>query len=122
MKIKKTIKKEETVEVDVTLPYFSKDGNCYFVILSETRAIRVYILDDEEAMHSTSIHYSNWLAEATNGTPITAKEFEDAYEKSSDYLHTKFESMRDTLRDRKYGVNDNLHINEGEESESELNH
>ncbi len=121
MKITKTIKKEETVEVDVTLPYFSKDGNCYFVILSETRAIRVYILEDGEAMHSTSIHYSNWIAEATNGEQITAKEFEDAYEKAADYLHTKFESMRDTLLDRKYGVvideliNEIKNIGEGEE-------
>lgn len=115
MKIKKTIKKEETVEVEVTLPYFSKDNNYYYCVLSENQILKVDYREYTTLPASSGINTQCNPSDAFDGEKITQQEFEEIFVKVSDFHADLFESMRDTLRERKNEVYDNVNIGEGEE-------
>jgi len=123
MKIQTT--KTVTEEKEITTPYFSKSksGDEWYCIIAEN--ICISVTHRKYALLPDSVYISSTgsVDNALRGEPCTQKEFEDAYEKAADYLHTQFEEMRDTLRDRKAAIAevpqeyyDNLTINgEGEE-------
>lgn len=80
MKIQKQITTVEQIEVEISLPYYSKSENCYFMIPNERGCIRVWVGEE-----SASISYhqlSSSIKEAANYTEINESEFNEAFRKA----------------------------------------
>ena len=117
MKITKTTTRKETTEIEVTLPYFSKDNNYYYCVLAKNQVIKVDYKEYTTLPASSGINTGCTVSDAFDGEKITQKEFEDIFVKVSDFHADLFETMRDTIRERKHEVYDNVTINgKGEES------
>lgn len=114
--MKITTIKTTTEEKEIDLPYFSKSINEAYCILSENRCITVIYREYASLPPSVYIQETSEMSSAMRGDKITAKEFENAYERATDYLHTEFEVMRDAIREKKNEIYDNVTINgEGDE-------
>lgn len=100
MKIKKTTISE--TEIEVNLPYFSKDLDTYYCVVSEDEIINVTWREYTHLKPSVYISVTSMVSNATSdrAKPITQKEFEDIYDKASDYLTNLYENMRDQMIDK----------------------
>lgn len=106
MILTKHITHTETVKIDVDLPYFTKDADYHWAILSEDETIRVMFREYSTLKPSVAINISSMIGDAIKGEPITQKEFEDFYQKANDYLSAQFEQMREKILDRKNVMGD----------------
>lgn len=95
MKITKKITTVETVDLEVSLPYFTKRQDRYYVaVITESDAIHVDLVEFATLPPSYRIKFQPF-SQSDLGEPITQAEFEAAYVKANDYLSEQFESMRD---------------------------
>lgn len=81
MTIKSVIKKEETIEKEISLPYFCKYENYWMKILDEERLLQVYWNNEK----SNSIRLSAiWLnnTEVSQSVECTEDEFNEMYHKA----------------------------------------
>lgn len=97
MKIKTTIIKTETIEKDIALPYFSRNGHNHFCILGEDEII---ICDYTE--YSSDIKPSVYLRfvggvmldEAMRGEEITQSEFNAVYVRCIEFIQSQLDKSR----------------------------
>lgn len=110
MILTKHITHTETVKMDVDLPYFTKDADYHWAVISEDETIRVMFTEYTYEKPSVAINYSGLVGDAIKGEPITQKEFEDFFTKANDYLSEQFEMMRDSVLERKNLLNNTENI------------
>lgn len=101
MKFETTLTITKRVEID--LPFFAKKGEESIAVLSDKEMIAVTFSEYETQLPSVFIATRSINNSVFSWEKITAKEFEDAFTKASDYLSERFESMRDMVRDAQAG-------------------
>ena len=76
-------------EKEIELPFYSKSGNTVYVVLGEKQFIACTVFSDNSAIIN---HMENLTPghDQVNGTPITAEEFWEKYDKAL----TTFEKLK----------------------------
>lgn len=89
MKIFETVKKEVTIEKEINLPYFFKEGSSYFKIASEEHAFKLETSDNYLAVIASSTYL--YARNAATGVEITEEEFDAAYMDVQEKIKARFE-------------------------------
>jgi hypothetical protein len=83
--MKIVIEEKQSKEVEISLPYFFKDGGAYYRILTETDITRVSIVDECVWCSKSDIMSVN----PSKGEQITEQEFDEYMEKALELIQVK---------------------------------
>lgn len=99
MKIIQTIKREETIEKEISLPYFCKipDDNCYFKIIAEDKAMKVDVTPYWTAI-ILNTSPNSLIGDFSKTVECSEDEFNEACHKAS-FEHGKYVPAPDAPKD-----------------------